>query len=96
MSSSAGGPLPSAEPVTPTEVSTAPARRTMPTSRFRVITWRPRRTEGTCYAVGGRRLEVTARSAAVQRFDLNADRWTELPVMPGKVSAAAWRSSAAG
>ena len=38
------------------------------------------------YAVGGRRLEVTANTAVVQRFDLNADRWTQLPAMPTKVS----------
>ena len=35
-------------------------------------------SDGTyLYAVGGRRLEVTANTAAVQRFDLNADRWTQ-------------------
>jgi hypothetical protein len=28
------------------------------------------------YAVGGRRLEVTANTAAVQRFDPNTGRWT--------------------
>ena len=38
------------------------------------------------YAVGGRRLEVTANTAAVQRFDPNADRWIELQAVPGKVS----------
>ena len=38
------------------------------------------------YAVGGRRLAVTANTAAVQRFDPNADQWTQLPAVPGKVS----------
>jgi len=40
------------------------------------------------YAVGGRRLEVTSNTAAVQRFDPVADRWVQLPVAPGKVSDA--------
>ena len=44
-------------------------------------------SDGTyLYAVGGRKLEVTASTAAVQRFDPNADRWTPLPAMPGAVS----------
>ena len=34
-------------------------------------------------------LEVTSNTAAVQRFDPNADRWTQLPAAPGKVSDAA-------
>ena len=47
-------------------------------------------SDGTyLYAVGGRRLEVTSNTAAVQRFDPNADRWTQLPAAPGKVSDAA-------
>ena len=46
-------------------------------------------SDGTyLYAVGGRRLEVTANTAAVQRFDPNADRWIQLPAAPGKVSDA--------
>ena len=44
-------------------------------------------SDGTyLYAVGGRRLEVTANTAAVQRFDPVADRWIQLPAAPGKVS----------
>ena len=44
-------------------------------------------SDGTyLYAVGGRRLEVTANTAALQRFDPNADRWAQLPAAPGKVS----------
>ena len=44
-------------------------------------------SDGTyLYAVGGRRLEVTANTAAVQRFDPNTDRWTQLPAAPGPVS----------
>jgi N-acetylneuraminic acid mutarotase len=44
-------------------------------------------SDGTyLYAVGGRRLEVTANTAAVQRFDPNADQWAQLPAAPGKVS----------
>jgi len=44
-------------------------------------------SDGTyLYAVGGRSLEVTTNTAAVQRFDPNADRWTQLPAMPSKVS----------
>ena len=38
--------------------------------------------------VGGRRLEVTSNTAAAQRFDPKADRWTQLPAAPGKVSDA--------
>ena len=38
------------------------------------------------YAVGGRKLEVTDRTAAVQRFDPVADRWTQLPAMPSPVT----------
>ena len=46
-------------------------------------------SDGTyLYAVGGRRLEVTSNTAAVQRFDPAADRWTQLPAAPGKVSDA--------
>ena len=46
-------------------------------------------SDGTyLYAVGGRRLEVTSNTAAVQRFDPNADRWIQLPAAPGKVSDA--------
>jgi non-specific serine/threonine protein kinase len=40
------------------------------------------------YAVGGRRLEVTSNTAAVQRFDPAANRWIQLPAAPGKVSDA--------
>ena len=47
-------------------------------------------SDGTyLYAVGGRRLEVTSNTAAVQRFDPVADRWIQLPAAPGKVSDAA-------
>ena len=46
-------------------------------------------SDGTyLYAVGGRRLEVTSNTAAVQRFDPKADRWIQLPAAPGKVSDA--------
>ena len=46
-------------------------------------------SDGTyLYAVGGRRLEVTSNTAAVQRFDPAADRWIQLPAAPGKVSDA--------
>ena len=46
-------------------------------------------SDGTyLYAVGGRRLEVTANTAAVQRFDPVADRWVQLKAAPGKVSDA--------
>jgi serine/threonine protein kinase/N-acetylneuraminic acid mutarotase len=46
-------------------------------------------SDGTyLYAVGGRRLEVTSNTAAVQRFDPVADRWIQLPAAPGKVSDA--------
>jgi N-acetylneuraminic acid mutarotase len=40
------------------------------------------------YTVGGRRLEVTSNTAAVQRFDPVADRWVQLPAAPGKISDA--------
>jgi predicted Ser/Thr protein kinase len=40
------------------------------------------------YAVGGRRLEVTSNTAAVQRFDPAANRWIQLSAAPGKVSDA--------
>ena len=44
-------------------------------------------SDGTyLYAVGGRSLEVTTNTAALQRFDPNADRWTQLLAMPSKVS----------
>jgi non-specific serine/threonine protein kinase len=46
-------------------------------------------SDGTyLYAVGGRRLEVTSDTAAVQRFDPKADRWVQLKAAPGKVSDA--------
>jgi len=46
-------------------------------------------SDGTyLYAVGGRRLEVTSNTAAVQRFDPAADRWVQLPAAPGKISDA--------
>jgi Kelch motif len=46
-------------------------------------------SDGTyLYAVGGRRLEVTSNTAAVQRFDPAANRWIELKNAPGKVSDA--------
>jgi N-acetylneuraminic acid mutarotase len=46
-------------------------------------------SDGTyLYAVGGRRLEVTSNTAAVQRFDPNANRWVQLKAAPGKVSDA--------
>ena len=46
-------------------------------------------SDGTyLYAVGGRRLEVTSNTAAVQRFDPVADRWIQLKAAPGKVSDA--------
>ncbi|HTQ20305.1 Kelch repeat-containing protein, partial [Mycobacterium sp.] len=46
-------------------------------------------SDGTyLYAVGGRRIEVTSNTAAVQRFDPATDRWTQLPAAPGKVSDA--------
>jgi non-specific serine/threonine protein kinase len=38
------------------------------------------------YVVGGRKLEVGASTAAVQRFDPNADRWTSLPSAPSPVT----------
>jgi non-specific serine/threonine protein kinase len=40
------------------------------------------------YAVGGRRLEASSNTAAVQRFDPVADRWVQLKAAPGKVSDA--------
>ena len=44
-------------------------------------------SDGTyLYAVGGRRLEVTAETAAVQRFDPSTDQWTQLPAVPSPVS----------
>ena len=44
-------------------------------------------SDGTyLYAVGGRKIEVTANTAAVQRFDPNAGRWTQLPAVPSAVS----------
>jgi N-acetylneuraminic acid mutarotase len=46
-------------------------------------------SDGTyLYAVGGRQLEVTSNTAAVQRFDPAANRWVQLPAAPGKVSDA--------
>ena len=46
-------------------------------------------SDGTyLYAVGGRRIEVAANTAAVQRYDPVADRWIQLPAAPGKVSDA--------
>ena len=77
---------PSAEPVTPTEVFNGTgwqdyADIQVPGDHLAAA------SDGTyLYAVGGRRLEVTANTAAVQRFDPNTDRWTQLPVVPGKVS----------
>jgi N-acetylneuraminic acid mutarotase len=47
-------------------------------------------SDGTyLYAVGGRRLEATSNTAAVQRFDPVANRWIQLKAAPGKVSDAA-------
>jgi non-specific serine/threonine protein kinase len=44
-------------------------------------------SDGTyLYAVGGREITATTDTAALQRFDPNADRWTQLPAMPSKVS----------
>ena len=77
---------PSAEQVTPTEVFNGTgwqdyADIPVPGDHLAAA------SDGTyLYVVGGRKLEVTANTAAVQRFDLNADRWTQLPVAPGKVS----------
>ena len=46
-------------------------------------------SDGTyLYAVGGRRLEASSNTAAVQRFDPAADRWVQLKAAPGKVSDA--------
>ena len=76
----------SAEPVTPTEVFDGASWQDyadipIPGDHLAAA------SDGTyLYAVGGRRLEVTANTAAVQRFDLNADRWTQLPAAPSKVS----------
>ena len=76
---------PSAAPVTPTEVfdgtSWHDAGIPVPGDHLAAA------SDGKyLYAVGGRRLEVTANTAAVQRFDPNADRWTQLPAAPGPVS----------
>jgi N-acetylneuraminic acid mutarotase len=38
------------------------------------------------YVVGGRKLEVSANTAAVQRFDPQTDTWTQLPPVPSPVS----------
>ena len=49
-------------------------------------------SDGTyLYAIGGRKLEVTTNTAAVQRFDPAADQWTQLPAMPSPVSDSAQR-----
>jgi non-specific serine/threonine protein kinase len=46
-------------------------------------------SDGTyLYTVGGRRLEASSNTAAVQRFDPAADRWVQLKAAPGKVSDA--------
>ena len=46
-------------------------------------------SDGTyLYTVGGRRLEASSNTAAVQRFDPAADRWIQLKAAPGKVSDA--------
>ena len=46
-------------------------------------------SDGTyLYAVGGRRLEVTTNTAAVQRFDPNSGRWVQLKAAPSPVSDA--------
>ena len=46
-------------------------------------------SDGTyLYAVGGRRLEASSNTAAVQRFDPAANRWIQLKDAPGKVSDA--------
>jgi N-acetylneuraminic acid mutarotase len=46
-------------------------------------------SDGTyLYTVGGRRLEASSNTAAVQRFDPAADRWVQLKDAPGKVSDA--------
>ena len=83
---SAGGPPHSAAPVTPTEVFDGTswhdaAGIPIPGDHLAAA------SDGTyLYAVGGRKLEVTANTAAVQRFDPNADRWTQLPAVPSAVS----------
>ena len=87
LSLSAGGPLRrSAEPVTPTEVFNGTGWQDyagIPVLGDHLAA----ASDGKyLYAVGGRRLEVTANTAAVQRFDPNTGRWTQLPVVPGKVS----------
>ena len=38
------------------------------------------------YAVGGRKLELAANTAALQRFDPNTGQWTQLPPVPRPVS----------
>ena len=40
------------------------------------------------YVVGGRKLEVTASTAALQRFDPTANQWTMLPSAPSPVTDA--------
>ena len=46
-------------------------------------------SDGTyLYTVGGRRIEATSNTAAVQRFDPAANRWVQLTAAPGKVSDA--------
>jgi non-specific serine/threonine protein kinase len=46
-------------------------------------------SDGTyLYTVGGRRFEAASNTAAVQRFDPAANRWTQLKDAPGKVSDA--------
>jgi N-acetylneuraminic acid mutarotase len=46
-------------------------------------------SDGTyLYTVGGRRLEASSNTAAVQRFDPAANRWVQLKDAPGKVSDA--------
>jgi N-acetylneuraminic acid mutarotase len=46
-------------------------------------------SDGTyLYTVGGRRLEASSNTAAVQRFDPVANRWVQLKAAPGKVSDA--------
>ena len=44
-------------------------------------------SDGTyLYAVGGRKVTVTANTAAVQRFDPATGQWTQLPAMPSAAS----------
>ena len=38
------------------------------------------------YVVGGRKLSVAVNTAAVQRFDPNTGKWTQLPPVPSPVS----------